>query len=572
MSPTDAGDHSLLAEAAFQGWMAALRELTIRVAPLDGAMRERLSRTLLHLREEGVVVVFGGHFKSGKSSAINAALGRRVLPVDDLPETGAICVLRSAEIDFAQVRSGDAIRPIPFTPEAIQEVVSLIGESGQRRTEVHGNDRVELTLAECPIPRQACWVDTPGINDAPEMDARAREAAGMADVLVWILGSRALLSEAELLFLAPLVMERGPAFVHFVVNAFLRSDVPEEWETFLREKLPRHQGKIEDGMRELGYPEGVSPEILVVSGRAIGAGAGDGFGGAALRGLLSSLSSGEQVRVRQARLGRASLTLRAMAAEIEAKLAEEGTRREAERQALDARTREADERRRELAREITAAVGDFFDDWTARARAAGAGLAASSNGSQVSWGDSCSLVLNAGLKSAAGAATGALVQRIAAAAQAHSYPPPVPPAMAELQALLAPPDVWVRAPESAGVPTGAAAAVGGLLRSVGGERLGAAVGGFFGGEDPAARASRVARELQAAIRNATEDAVAALNGRRQAVMQCVLQRVLPNQRPPAAPAPDESLLRRWQETAREASRLADLAWSAAVTKIGAEAG
>ena len=67
-------------------------------APELGQRIRGIARTL---DQEQITVNFGGVFKAGKSTMINAALGRGILPVDDVPETGAVCCLLPGTEDDA---------------------------------------------------------------------------------------------------------------------------------------------------------------------------------------------------------------------------------------------------------------------------------------------------------------------------------------------------------------------------------------------------------------------------------------------------------------------------------------
>src|SRR6185436_21128476 len=122
------------------------------------------------LDQEQITVNFGGVFKAGKSTMIKAALGRGILPVDDVPETGAICCLLAGEQDSAAVVERGARRSIPCTTEAIRAEITLLSDLGERRGEVAAIERAEIVLKDCIIPRDACWVDSPGYNDTAEMD------------------------------------------------------------------------------------------------------------------------------------------------------------------------------------------------------------------------------------------------------------------------------------------------------------------------------------------------------------------------------------------------------------------
>ena len=76
----------------------------------------------------------------GKSTMMNAVVGRDILPVDDVPETGAICCLLAGGQDAAAVVEGGTRRSIPCTTEAIRSEITLLSVQGDRRREVAAID------------------------------------------------------------------------------------------------------------------------------------------------------------------------------------------------------------------------------------------------------------------------------------------------------------------------------------------------------------------------------------------------------------------------------------------------
>lgn len=248
-------------------------------ALLRAAARRALRSTTL--------VAFGGHFKSGKSTLLNAALGRNILPVDDLPETGAICRVGLGAKDALTVHTGSREQfNVPCTTEAIRSYCSIVSGRGTRRQEVDAVQALEIRLQGVPMPDNVRWLDTPGINDHPEMDLRAAQAAGAADTLVWVLTSRQPLSEPEESFLANHIETHGPWSVVFVLNSFLRSETQEAWEAFHSRNLPTIHAKLRyflEGMVE-------DPGLVAVCARDAATRPGRGFGSQQLECVVREIS------------------------------------------------------------------------------------------------------------------------------------------------------------------------------------------------------------------------------------------------------------------------------------------
>jgi len=255
------------------------------LSPDQLALLQAVARRVLR---SATLVAFGGHFKSGKSTLLNAALGRNILPVDDLPETGAICRVGLGAKDTMTVHTNcNEQFNVPCTTEAIRSYCSIVSGQGTRRQEVAAVQALEIRLQGVPLPADKVrWLDTPGINDHPEMDLRAAQAAGAADTLVWVLTSRQPLSEPEENFLANHIETNGPWSVVFVLNSFLRSDTQEAWEAFCRRNLPTIHAKLRhflEGMVE-------DPGLVAVCARDAAARPGRGFGSQQLECVVREIS------------------------------------------------------------------------------------------------------------------------------------------------------------------------------------------------------------------------------------------------------------------------------------------
>ncbi len=287
----------------FETLVRTLRSLAEQVRPLDDVARRSLTLALEQLTHRDITITFGGAFKAGKSSLLNALLDRDILPVNDLPETGVSCVLESGLRDTACLIDRQGRHPLACTPQALEQIVARVTANGEYNTALAEIQRVEITLYDAPIPPHVHWVDTPGINDTEQMTARALEAARSADVLVWVLSSKQFLAESEQAYLAQFIAERGPAAVLFVLNVFLSHDAPAEWQTFCTAKLPAHQNKLLDRAATLGLDGHFRPWLAAMSARARETN-GRHLGERQVKSLIMALSSEDHPLVRRARLFR----------------------------------------------------------------------------------------------------------------------------------------------------------------------------------------------------------------------------------------------------------------------------
>ena len=296
MNPIDALLAGAPTRADLQTWIDSARKAAralIAIEPTNDPITPMLNAAW----NEPVRIAVGGHFKTGKSTLLNLVIGRNLLPEDDLPETGAVCELRSGDRDHAVAvdRAGHS-RAVACTTDGIRSVVGLIDARGQRRSTDTAVERLDITLAGSAIPAGAVWIDTPGINDTQAMNERAWSGASSADVLVWVIGSRQALAQCEVAFLARRVAAAGPSSVVFVLNAFLNEDTAKHWHDFLGgEMLKRIRTKLGDVGCMIGLPASASPLMIPTAARAAGkataAGRDAEYGGAAVRMLFRKLSS-----------------------------------------------------------------------------------------------------------------------------------------------------------------------------------------------------------------------------------------------------------------------------------------
>jgi len=220
---------------------------------------------LLDTQRDHIRIVFGGHFKSGKSTLLNGLIGRSVLPTGDLRETGAGCEIRSGWRNRGQsYRGASQLASFEPTAGAIKRWSSLVEHDGRQRRTSELADRIEIVLNTRAVPKGVVWVDSPGINDAAEMDQRAQEIARSADLLVWVLSSKACLSEPEMEFLARHTAHAKGRSVLLVLNCFLSEVSEQAWATFLKERVPVHLDRIKKFGPDLNLDESVLRGVIPV--------------------------------------------------------------------------------------------------------------------------------------------------------------------------------------------------------------------------------------------------------------------------------------------------------------------
>jgi len=169
---------------------AALAELAALGIDRDreqiAALRDRLDAARLR-------VLVAGEAKRGKSTLINALLGRAVLPTGVTPLTAVATTVRYGSDPYAQVRFGDGHeekQPISALPDLVTER----GNPGNRR-------RIASVTVYLDAPLLAGGlelVDTPGTGSVFTWDtAAAHEALETMDAAVFVLTADPPVSAAE---------------------------------------------------------------------------------------------------------------------------------------------------------------------------------------------------------------------------------------------------------------------------------------------------------------------------------------------------------------------------------------
>ena len=174
------------------------------------------------------VVVFG-EYNVGKSTLVNALVGRQVLAARLRPTTGVP----------AEVRAGaDRVRIATRDGRETAATLAEADRASSLDTDARVRDQVDRILIDMPSPLLSsgiALIDTPGILDAEAQTERARREVSAADVVLLVLRADHLLSRTERDYaLAWLTVELKKPVVP-VVNFMSR--VPEAERGELRASL-----------------------------------------------------------------------------------------------------------------------------------------------------------------------------------------------------------------------------------------------------------------------------------------------------------------------------------------------
>jgi small GTP-binding protein len=183
------------------------RRLAGRYELLDSAKVLRKWRGALQTAGTSLSVAVVGEFKAGKSTLINALLGREVAFVDVFEATAVTTQYVPDEADFAKVYKEDGTDEHWVLRRYLDAARRRALES-VRRAEVHLHHDFPFVL-----------VDTPGLGSLNQRhEERAEEAIIEADVLVWVIDSNDMFAAQEGAFLIrcreigmPIILALGKA-------------------------------------------------------------------------------------------------------------------------------------------------------------------------------------------------------------------------------------------------------------------------------------------------------------------------------------------------------------------------
>jgi GTP-binding protein EngB required for normal cell division len=209
-----------------------------------------------------------GQFKRGKSTLLNALLGRAILPTGVVPVTSAITVVAYGEEPAARVRfDRGAVLPI-----ALNVIASYVSEGGNPGN-AKGVRAVEVALPAPVLEGGLCLVDTPGIGSVFEANTAAtREFVPHIDACLVVLGADPPISGDEMALVEEVAAETSQLV--FVLNKADRLAPHERAEAceFARAVLAARLGRPVDRIFEVSATQAL-----------------DGGGGAAWDALVNRL-------------------------------------------------------------------------------------------------------------------------------------------------------------------------------------------------------------------------------------------------------------------------------------------
>ena len=185
-----------------------LVRLTVQALPVDAPTEAASPHhdLLVRLAEDRFNLAVVGQFKRGKSTLMNAIIGRDLLPTGVLPLTSAISALCYGPRERALLRRQGWAREQEIGLGELADYVTERGNPGNEKGLIEA--RVELPSRF--LRRGLYFVDTPGVGSGRHENTETTRAfLPQADAVIFVTSVEAPLSEAEELFLVDIREQLG---------------------------------------------------------------------------------------------------------------------------------------------------------------------------------------------------------------------------------------------------------------------------------------------------------------------------------------------------------------------------
>jgi small GTP-binding protein len=205
----------------------------------DDEKRGHARDLLASLAEDAFQLAVVGQFSRGKSTLMNAILGRSYLPTGALPMTSVVTTVRYGSRPRAVVERVGSTYPFE---RPLDELARFVAQASLEREEL----RVASALVEVPaeiLRLGFSFVDTPGVGSAIEANTATTESfLPQADAVIFVTSFDAPLSEAELEFLAKVRSYVDKLFLVVNKRDLVSSSEAETVLAYVRERVDADGG------------------------------------------------------------------------------------------------------------------------------------------------------------------------------------------------------------------------------------------------------------------------------------------------------------------------------------------
>lgn len=242
--PPQTSSYSGKYEAEKESLLMYLDDLkAIALKIMDGDFARSFDSIASDLREERFRLAVLGGFKRGKSTLINALLGRAVLPTGVVPLTSVITSLRFGEAEGAEIRFMNGKRLVT----EIQNLPEFITERGNPENRKSVAEAV-VTVDSPFLSEELVVVDTPGIGSTNIRNTKTTEEFLFnIDAGIFVIGVDPPISQNEIEFLEKVMKNTSKIFFALNKIDYMEREEIEESLEFSRGVIAKVLGT--DGIR-----------------------------------------------------------------------------------------------------------------------------------------------------------------------------------------------------------------------------------------------------------------------------------------------------------------------------------
>ena len=211
---------------------------------------DSLEKSRDHMKNRVFSVGVMGEFRRGKSTVINALLGRDIVPSDIVPTSATLNCIRWDAAPRADIIFKDGTsREVP-----VDDLSKYITKITKESEEVAATVDRSIVYYPCPFCQNGVEiVDTPGLNDDERMTAISEQVIPTLDAIIMVLVPDSPFSQSEAEFVRTKVMTSDLGRIIFVVNKIdnirpkerprLLAHIKEKIETSVLEKMAEMYGE-----------------------------------------------------------------------------------------------------------------------------------------------------------------------------------------------------------------------------------------------------------------------------------------------------------------------------------------
>lgn len=189
-----------------------------------------------------------GEFKRGKSTVINALLGKEIVPADVLPATATLNRIRWDSEPHACINFKNGSSRQAEIGELANYITKITAESEATAESVEDAE-VYYPCSFCKNGVQI--IDTPGLNDDERMDKISEEVIPELDAVIFVLAADSPLSISESDFIRNKIMLSDLGRVMFVVNKIDLIQDDEDRNRILDEIKRRIKKSVLDKIKDI---------------------------------------------------------------------------------------------------------------------------------------------------------------------------------------------------------------------------------------------------------------------------------------------------------------------------------